>query len=87
MINRSAWSLPRRARLYWHAVLIAASVSFGQLGSGAGRNAPPPYAIVQLLPESGDRFSRKEQIGGEILTRSLQVTDVEPGARISEFLN
>lgn len=87
MINRSAWSLPRRARLYWHAVLISASVSFGQLGSGAGRSTSAPYAIVQLLPESGDRFSQKELVDGEILTRHLQMSDVEPGSRITEFLN
>ena len=77
----------RRIRTYWNAVLIAATVSIGDMRSDGDLPTRPPYAIVQLLPDASDAFSSKERIGDQILTHHLHVGSSPAETRITDFLN
>ncbi|MGI8404663.1 MAG: hypothetical protein ACR2OE_07850 [Thermomicrobiales bacterium] len=77
----------RRIRTYWNAVLIAATVSIGDMRADGDMPTRPPYAIVQLLPEAGEVFSSKERIGSQILTEHLHIGTTPAGCRITDFLN
>lgn len=77
----------RRFRTYWNAVLIAATVSIGEMRSDGDVPTRPPYAIVQLLPDAREAFSSKERIGGQILTEHLHIGTTPAEGRITDFLN
>ncbi len=77
----------RRIRTYWHAALIAASVSLGSVRPEFDGPINPPHAIVHLIPDANEGISRRERVGNQILTQSLDLTDSQTGDRITDFLN
>lgn len=80
-------SFARRIRTYWNAVLIAATVSVGDMSPDGDLPTRPPFAIVQLLPDVDETFSSKERVGGQILTQHLHVGSSSAEPRITDFLN
>lgn len=79
--------LTRRLRTYWNAVLIAATVSIGDMRADGDLPTRPPYAIVHMLPDARDTFSSKERVGEQILTHHLHVGSSPGESRITDFLN
>ncbi len=76
-----------RLRAYGRALVIAAGVSFGQLGDTSRGPHRPPTAIVHLLPERKDAFDRLETVEAAVLTQRLVVGEESEPRRFTESPN
>lgn len=87
MNEYSPVTLTRRARMYWHAVILAAGVSLGSVRSDFDEPIRQPHSIVQMMAETNDMFSPRELVGDRILTRRLSVAGSESGERLTDSPN
>jgi hypothetical protein len=83
MSEHSPAVLTRRLRTYWHAVILAASVSLGSVRSDFDAPIRQPHSIVQMRVETNDLFSPRELVGDRVVTQKLSVPGKDSGERLT----
>lgn len=69
----------RRWIAYWRGVVMGAAITAGQIGPmgeqlAAHREA---IAIVRVMPDGHMNFDPRERVGSVVLTRSLDLSDMD----------